>query len=64
MIVEGVQQSKTKVENRLKEEKNKRDGLGDALQKLIEQQRRYVAAVRQLSLECRRHEALFAQKRN
>lgn len=37
-------------------EKEKRDSLNHELQSLIEQQRRYVAAVRQLSIECKKLE--------
>lgn len=60
-IVEGVRQSKMKVERKLAEEKEQRDKLSHNLQSLVEQQRRYVAAVRQLSIECRRHEALLTE---
>lgn len=44
------------------EEKQKRDQLSHTLQGLVEQQRRYVASVRQLSIEFRKHEALLAQQ--
>ncbi|XP_015834101.2 coiled-coil domain-containing protein 93 [Tribolium castaneum] len=60
-IVEGVKQSKEKVERKLLDEKRKRDQLSAALQVLIEQQRKYVAATRQLSIECKKHEALLAE---
>lgn len=61
-IVEGVRQSKKKVETRLSSEKQKRDQLSYTLQGFIEQQRKYVAAVRQLSIECKKHEGLLAQQ--
>lgn len=60
-IVDSVRQSKVKVERRLLEEKQKRDQLSHTLQGLVELQRKYVAAVRQLSVECKRHEAVVAQ---
>lgn len=57
-----VRQSKKKVETRLLNEKQKRDQLSQTLQGFIEQQRKYVAAVRQLSIECRKYELLLAQQ--
>lgn len=62
-IVEGVKRNKSKVERRCAYEKNKRDTFSRQLVTLIEQQRKYVAAVRQLTIECRRNEALLAQLR-
>lgn len=52
-----------KVEKRCADEKNRRDALSRQLVTLVEQQRKYVAAVRQLTIECRRNEALLAQLR-
>lgn len=52
-----------KVERRHTEERERRDKLSKELLGLVEQQRRYVAAVRQLTIECRRNEALLAQLR-
>jgi hypothetical protein len=52
-----------KVEHRHSEERQRRDKLSQELLGLVEQQRRYVAAVRQLTIECRRNEALLAQLR-
>ncbi|CAH1970704.1 unnamed protein product [Acanthoscelides obtectus] len=63
-IVDSVRQSKMKVEHRLNEEKKKRDELSSTLQGLVELQRKYVAAVRQLSLECQKHEVLLAQRKS
>lgn len=52
-----------KVVRRHTEERERRDKLSKELLGLVEQQRRYVAAVRQLTIECRRNEALLAQLR-
>lgn len=62
-IVEGIKQNKVKVEHRHSEEHQRRDKLSQELLGLVEQQRRYVAAVRQLTIECRRNEALLARLR-
>ncbi|XP_067002897.2 coiled-coil domain-containing protein 93 isoform X2 [Anabrus simplex] len=62
-IVEGVKQNKAKVERRRLEERQRRDRLSQQLLGLVDQQRRYVAAVRQLTIECRRNETLLAQLR-
>lgn len=62
-IVAGVKRNKTMVEKRCTDEKNRRDALSRQLVILVEQQRKYVAAVRQLTIECRRNEALLAQLR-
>lgn len=61
-ILDMVRQSKRKVEARLLNEKLKRDDLSETLQGFIEQQRRYVGSVRQLSIECRKYELLLAQQ--
>lgn len=63
-ILESVRQSKIKVEQKSSEVKQERDNLCLSLQTLIEQQRKYVTAIRQLSIEYRKHEALLSQKRN
>ncbi|XP_017762463.1 PREDICTED: coiled-coil domain-containing protein 93 isoform X2 [Eufriesea mexicana] len=63
-IVEGVKRNKAKMEKRCADEKNRRDALSRQLVTLIEQQRKYVAAVRQLTIECRKNEALLAQLRD
>ncbi|XP_046465981.1 coiled-coil domain-containing protein 93 isoform X2 [Neodiprion pinetum] len=62
-IVSGIKQNKTKVEKRCAEERARRDSLSQQLVTLVEQQRKYVAAVRQLTIECRKNEALLAQLR-
>ncbi|CAL7944258.1 unnamed protein product [Xylocopa violacea] len=63
-IVAGVKRTKAKVEKRCADERNRRDELSRQLVTLIEQQRKYVAAVRQLTIECRKNEALLAQLRD
>ncbi|XP_078043944.1 coiled-coil domain-containing protein 93 isoform X2 [Augochlora pura] len=63
-IVAGVKRNKAKVEKRCADEKYRRDALSRILASLIEQQRKYVAAVRQLTIECRKNEALLAQLRD
>ncbi|XP_014483645.1 PREDICTED: coiled-coil domain-containing protein 93 [Dinoponera quadriceps] len=62
-IVAGVKRNKAMVEKRCADEKNRRDALSRQLVTLVEQQRKYVAAVRQLTIECRKNEALLAQLR-
>lgn len=60
-IVDGVKQTKIKVRNKCDDEKAKRDGLNGQLMCLIEQQRRYAAAVKQFTSECQRNETLQAR---
>lgn len=62
-IVAGVKRNKVMVEKRCSDEKSRRDLLSRQLVTLIEQQRKYVVAVRQLTIECRKNEALLAQLR-
>lgn len=62
-IVEGIKQNKMKVAKRRTEEIERRESLAARLLTLVEAQRKYVAAVRQLTSECRRNEALLAQVR-
>lgn len=62
-ILEGVSLSTTKVEHKLTEEKQVRDNLSGSLHSLVEQQRKYVTAIRQLSIECSKHETLLAKKK-
>lgn len=61
-IVENVKQTKVKVQNKCAEERRVRDQLSEKLLGLVEMQRRYVAAVRQLDIECRRNEMLVMQR--
>ncbi|XP_063982223.1 coiled-coil domain-containing protein 93 [Diachasmimorpha longicaudata] len=62
-IIAGVKRNKEKVEKKCAEEKERRFNLNKDLVALVEQQRKYVAAVRQLTIECRKNEALLAQLR-
>lgn len=62
-IVAAIKKNKAKVEARRDEERRKRDNLSKQLLDLIEQQRQYVAVVRQLKIEVKRNEALLAQLR-
>ncbi|XP_056644127.1 coiled-coil domain-containing protein 93 [Diorhabda sublineata] len=58
-IVENVRQTKLKSEQKLNREKQTRDQLSAMLQGLVELQRKYVTAIKQLDLECRKHETLI-----
>lgn len=58
-IVDGVKQTKTKVKNKCDDEKAKRDGLNAQLLCLVEQQRKYAAAVKQFTSDCKRNEDLM-----
>lgn len=51
------------MEKRCADEKERRDALSRQLITLVEQQRKYVATVQQLTVECRKNEALLAQLR-
>lgn len=51
------------MERRRVEEQQRRDSLNQTLLGLVDQQRRYVSAVRELTIECRRNESLLAQLR-
>lgn len=57
-IIENVRSSKSKAEQKLDKEKQTRDQLSDTLHSLVEQQRKYVAAIKQLGVECRKQEIL------
>uniref|UniRef100_A0A6P7F8X4 Coiled-coil domain-containing protein 93 n=1 Tax=Diabrotica virgifera virgifera TaxID=50390 RepID=A0A6P7F8X4_DIAVI len=61
-IVENVCQSKLKAEQKLNREKQTRDQLSTALHVLVEHQRRYATAIKQLGLEYRKHEMLIKSK--
>lgn len=58
-IVEGVRNNKSKVKKKCDDERAKRDGLNAQLLCLVEQQRKYAATVKQLTVECQRNEALL-----
>ncbi|XP_066152519.1 coiled-coil domain-containing protein 93 isoform X2 [Euwallacea fornicatus] len=63
-IVEGLKQNRHKIEKQVSEEKRKRDVMAANFQSLLELQRAYASAVKQLSLECRNYETLLARKGN
>uniref|UniRef100_A0AAG5DWR8 Coiled-coil domain-containing protein 93 n=1 Tax=Anopheles atroparvus TaxID=41427 RepID=A0AAG5DWR8_ANOAO len=58
-IVEGIRSTKGKLKKKCDDEKAKRDGLNAQLICLVEQQRKYAATVKQLTMECQRNEALL-----
>ncbi|XP_034231941.1 coiled-coil domain-containing protein 93 isoform X2 [Thrips palmi] len=62
-IVENVNQNKIKIEQRRNEERARRDKLNRQQVALLELERSYVAAVRQLTVECRKNAVLLAQLR-
>ncbi|XP_011312093.1 coiled-coil domain-containing protein 93 isoform X1 [Fopius arisanus] len=62
-IISGVKRNREKVEKKCAEEKERRFNLNKDLVTLVEQQRKYVAAVRQLTIECRKNEALLGRLR-
>ncbi|XP_026292370.1 coiled-coil domain-containing protein 93 isoform X2 [Frankliniella occidentalis] len=62
-IVENVKQNKMKIEQRRNEERMRRDKLNKQQVALLELERSYVAAVRQLTVECRKNAVLLAQLR-
>ncbi|XP_030386201.1 coiled-coil domain-containing protein 93 [Scaptodrosophila lebanonensis] len=57
-IVDGVKSAHDKVRHKYNEERLKRDELNEELQSLLELQRQYAAAVKQLTRECQRSEQL------
>ncbi|XP_052894356.1 coiled-coil domain-containing protein 93 [Anopheles moucheti] len=58
-IVEGIRATKAKLKKKCDDEKAKRDGLNAQLLCLMEQQRKYAATVKQLTMECQRNETLM-----
>lgn len=60
-IVDKVRLSKLKEEQKVNQEKAKRDEFSNTLLALVELQRKYVTAVRQLSVECKKHEIMLTQ---
>lgn len=60
-ILDGIKQSKTKVQNKYDDEKAKRDGLNAQLLCLVEQQRKYATAIKQFTKECQRNEELLVK---
>lgn len=61
--VAAIKQNKQKAEKRRSEERNRRDKLSKQLLDLVEQQRNYVAIVKQLRIECKKNEELLAHFR-
>ncbi|KAI2809206.1 hypothetical protein RDWZM_003452 [Blomia tropicalis] len=59
-IVESIIQNKSKVEQRLQIEKQKRDQLNSEYIGLVEQQRLYFKAVKEFKEECKKNEQLIA----
>ncbi|CAG9860217.1 unnamed protein product [Phyllotreta striolata] len=58
-IIENVRSSKSKIEQKLETEKQTRDQLSNTLHGLVEQQRKYVMAIKQLGVECKKQENLI-----
>ncbi|KAH8400925.1 hypothetical protein KR009_001828 [Drosophila setifemur] len=57
-IVDGVKSAEDKVRHKYNEERMRRDELNEELQSLLELQRQYALAVKQLTRECQRCEQL------
>lgn len=57
-IVESIRQNKTKVKTKADDEKAKNNGLNEILLGLVEQERKYAAAVKQLTRECQQSDNL------
>lgn len=60
-IVDGVRQTKAKIATKYGDEKTKRDALNAHLSSLVEQQRKYAAAVKQFTDYCERNNQLGKQ---
>ncbi|XP_039479792.1 coiled-coil domain-containing protein 93 [Drosophila santomea] len=63
-IVDGVKSAQDKVRHKYNEERMRRDELNEELQSLLELQRQYALAVKQLTRECQRCEQLQLQLRS
>ncbi|KAH0540211.1 coiled-coil domain-containing protein 93-like isoform X2 [Cotesia glomerata] len=63
IIIKDVQKNKEKVEKKCVKEKNRQYNLSQQFVVLMEQQRKYITAVQQLTFECRRNEFLLDQLR-
>lgn len=61
IIVDGIQQTKKKVQARLEDEKSKRDHSLSQLSELIEKQRKYAVALKNFKQNCERNERLMKQ---
>ncbi|XP_072253910.1 coiled-coil domain-containing protein 93 isoform X1 [Leuresthes tenuis] len=62
-IVEGIKQSRIKMERKKQENKMKRDQLNDEYLELLDQQRLYFKTVKDFKEECRRNEMLLSKLR-
>ncbi|ALC42514.1 fidipidine [Drosophila busckii] len=60
-IVDGVRSAQDKVRHKYNEERMRRDELNEELQSLLELQRQYAAAVKQLTRDCQRCDQLQQQ---
>ncbi|XP_034652051.1 coiled-coil domain-containing protein 93 [Drosophila subobscura] len=60
-IVDGVKSAQDKVRHKYNEERMRRDELNEELQSLLELQRQYASAVKQLTRECQRCDQLQQQ---
>ncbi|XP_033248324.1 coiled-coil domain-containing protein 93-like isoform X2 [Drosophila miranda] len=60
-IVDGVKSAQDKVRHKYNEERMRRDELNEELQSLLELQRQYASAVKQLTRECQQCEQLQQQ---
>lgn len=60
-IVDGVKSAQDKVRHKYNEERMRRDELNEELQSLLEIQRQYALAVKQLTRECQRCEEMQQQ---
>ncbi|CAG5866017.1 unnamed protein product [Menidia menidia] len=62
-IVEGIKQSRIKMERKKQENKMKRDQLNDEYLELLDKQRLYFKTVKEFKEECRRNEMLLSKLR-
>ncbi|NP_001085446.1 coiled-coil domain-containing protein 93 [Xenopus laevis] len=60
-IVDGIRQSRNKMEKKKQENKMKRDQLNDEYLELLEKQRLYFKTVKEFREECRRNETLLTK---
>uniref|UniRef100_A0A1B6K5V2 Coiled-coil domain-containing protein 93 n=1 Tax=Homalodisca liturata TaxID=320908 RepID=A0A1B6K5V2_9HEMI len=63
-ILRGIEANKTKVKNKLEEERRQRDKLSGERLELVEQGRQYVVAYRQVGIEATNNENLLNRLRN
>ncbi|KAL1490673.1 hypothetical protein ABEB36_013329 [Hypothenemus hampei] len=63
-IVDSLKQNRFKIEKQVLEEKRKRDNAANSLQNLLELQRTYATAIKELGRECKNYEVLLARKKD